>query len=58
MLDFAKRRSDKQPLEYQAPAAFSNVRKGIFAGQLIEQAGLKGYRIGGACVSENTADLL
>lgn len=52
MLDFAKRRSDKQPLEYPSAGSVFKRPEGYFAGQLIEQAGLKGYTVGGACVSE------
>lgn len=52
MADFAARRKAKQPLEY--PSAGSTFRRpaGHFAGQLIEEAGLRGFSIGGAAVSE------
>lgn len=46
------RRKEKQPLEY--PSAGSTFKRppGYYAGKLIEDAGLKGYSIGGAKVSE------
>ncbi|AIS52864.1 UDP-N-acetylenolpyruvoylglucosamine reductase MurB [Thermoanaerobacter kivui] len=46
------RRKEKQPLEY--PSAGSTFKRppGYYAGKLIEEAGLKGYSIGGAKVSE------
>lgn len=52
MDDFAVKRREKQPLEY--PSAGSTFRRpeGYFAGKLIMDAGLRGYRIGGAQVSE------
>ena len=52
MRDLARRRRDKQPLEY--PSAGSTFKRpaGHFAGKLIEDAGLRGYRIGDAQVSE------
>lgn len=52
MEDFANRRRSKQPLEY--PSAGSTFKRptGYFAGKLIEDAGLKGFRVGDAQVSE------
>lgn len=50
--DFTERRTSKQPLSL--PSAGSTFKRppGHFAGKLIEDAGLKGVRVGGAQVSE------
>ena len=58
MNDFAQRRRDKQPLNF--PSAGSTFKRpvGHFAGQLIEQAGLKGTSVGAAQVSEKHAGFL
>ena len=55
MDDFMGRRKQSQPLEY--PSAGSTFKRptGYYAGPLIEQAGLKGFTIGGAQVSRKHA---
>lgn len=49
------RRREKQPLEYPSAGSFFKRPPGHFAGALIEQAGLKGFAVGGAAVSEKHA---
>ncbi len=52
MDDFAQRRRDKQPLDKPSAGSTFKRPEGYFAGQLIEQAGLKGFTVGGAQVSQ------
>lgn len=48
-------RMSKQPLEYPSAGSTFKRPEGHFAGKLIEDAGLKGYTLGGAQVSEKHA---
>ena len=52
MQDLAKRRKDKQPLEYPSAGSTFKRPEGYFAGKLIGDAGLSGYSVGDAEVSE------
>ncbi len=55
MRELIAKRQEKQPLEYPSAGSFFKRPTGHFAGALIEEAGLKGYRVGDAQVSEKHA---
>lgn len=52
MDDLAAKRREKQPLEYPSAGSTFKRPEGYFAGKLIMDAGLRGYQVGGAQVSE------
>ncbi len=52
MEQLAMQRREKQPLEYPSAGSTFKRPKGYFAGKLIDDAGLRGFRIGDAQVSE------
>lgn len=52
MNELREKRISKQPLEYPSAGSTFKRPEGYFAGKLIEDAGLRGYSVGGAQVSE------
>lgn len=52
MEELRQKRLEKQPLEYPSAGSTFKRPEGYFAGKLIMDAGLRGYQVGGAQVSE------
>ncbi|HBV23810.1 MAG TPA: UDP-N-acetylmuramate dehydrogenase [Jeotgalicoccus sp.] len=58
MDDLTEKRETKQPLEYPSCGSVFQRPPGNFAGKLIQEAGLQGYRIGGVEVSKKHAGFM
>lgn len=58
MDDYASRRNEKQPLSLPSAGSFFKRPPGHFAGKLISDAGMKGFSVGGAQVSEKHAGFI
>jgi len=58
MDDFSQRRISKQPLDIPSAGSTFKRPEGRFVGQMVEESGLKGFRIGGAEVSVKHAGFI
>lgn len=58
MQNLKSERSSKQPVKLPSAGSVFKRPQGYYAGKLIQDAGLKGYRIGGAQVSEQHAGFI
>jgi len=52
MDDLERRRAEKQPLEMPSAGSTFKRPEGYYVGKLVQDCGLRGYRVGGAQVSE------
>lgn len=58
MKEYLNQRKEKQPLEYPTAGSSFKRKDGIITAKLIDECGLKGYKIGGAKISEKHAGFI
>lgn len=58
MEEYFKSRKEKQPIKYPSAGSSFKRQEGIITAKLIDDVGLKGYKIGGAQVSEKHAGFI
>ena len=58
MKEYLNQRKEKQPLEYPSAGSTFKRQEGIITAKLIDECGLKGYKIGGAMVSKKHAGFI
>ena len=58
MEKYLMQRKEKQPIEYFSAGSSFKRKNGITTAKLIDECGLKGYKVGGAKVSEKHAGFI
>jgi len=58
MREFSRKRRQKQPIEFPSAGSTFKRPEGFYVGPMVEQMGLKGFRIGGAEVSAKHAGFI
>lgn len=58
MEEYAKKRNDNQPIEFSSAGSTFKRIDGYITAKLIDEAGLKGYKIGGAEISKKHAGFI